>query len=149
MPSRKVSKPHIVVPNGMSEEENSSESEDELENVQKKLKSPSMTDENSSSTEYSDSDESSEEEPPQRKKRKKCIGRRDHLYLHHQRSQGIRHLFRPVLKNRSIISIRCLAKTHSPYSKNNQISTLFKLIRIDPYRSRTEHRILSFIFPLV
>ena len=71
MPSRKVSKPHIVVPNGMSEEENSSGSEDELENVQKKLKSQSMTDENSSSTEYSDSDESSEQEPPKRKKKKK------------------------------------------------------------------------------
>ena len=62
MPNKTIPKHHSVIPNGKSDEEETSESEDELKNVRNKLKSQTIDDESSSSTEQSDSDESSEDQ---------------------------------------------------------------------------------------
>lgn len=66
-----MSKNHTAIPNGTSEDEDSSGSEDELKTVQRKLKGQTIGNENSSSSEDSDSENASEDESSDSKNKKK------------------------------------------------------------------------------
>lgn len=57
MPNKKISKNHTVIPNGMSEDVDTSESEDEINKTQKIFKNQLLMKDNSSSSETSDDEE--------------------------------------------------------------------------------------------
>ena len=81
----------------MSENVNTSESEDEIEKVSKILKSRLAMNDNSSSIETSDAEEKFESAHLNQRKRRKCIGRRNHLYYRHQNLLEVFPHLRPTL----------------------------------------------------
>jgi hypothetical protein len=112
MPNKTNSKNHTIIPNGMSETVDASESEDEINKIQEILKNQLLMNDTSSS---SDAEEKYQQNTSKSKskKKKEYIGIRNLLCLQHQHLLEVYHHLQAILNlNQLIISTRCLVKNH-------------------------------------